>query len=172
MSATLEDAILFRSVVGHVTPLAEQNRIAQAKPAIPTRVRSTRSLPGIADTLSDYETQPATESYLANGLSRMTLRKLRRSSIEDSLDLHGSPIDGARILLQHFIFSATQQQFRHVLIIHGKGTNSPGGEAVLRALTRNWLTQHPHVLAYCLAPPNLGGEGAVIILLKNNSRTD
>ncbi|MDP1871942.1 MAG: Smr/MutS family protein [Gallionella sp.] len=171
MNATVEDGILFRSVVGHVTPLAEQNRATQAKPAVQTRVRSTRNVPKMVDTLSDYAAQPSAETYLANGLSRMMLRKLRRSSIEDSLDLHGSPIETARVLLQHFIFSATQQQFRHVLIIHGKGINSPGGEAVLRALTRNWLTQHPQVLAYCLAPPNLGGDGAVIILLKNNLRT-
>ncbi|MFA6203211.1 MAG: Smr/MutS family protein [Gallionella sp.] len=168
MSATVEDAILFRSVVGAVTPLAEHNRATQAKPAVHTRVRSTHSATEILDTLSDYQAQPSAETYLANGLSRMVLRKLRRNSIDDSLDLHGSPIEEARVLLQHFIFSAIQQGFRHVRIIHGKGINSPGGEAVLRALTRNWLTQHPHVLAYCLAPPNLGGDGAVIILLKSN----
>ena len=40
------------------------------------------------------------------------------------------------------------------------------GEAVLRRLTRNWLTQHPQVLAFCAAPPQAGGDGAVVILLK------
>lgn len=168
MSKAVEDGILFRSVIGSVTPLAEQNRATQVRPAVHTRVRSTHSVPKMVDTLSDYEAQPSAETYLANGLSRMMLRKLRRSRIDDSLDLHGSPIEAARMRLQHFIFSATEQRFRHVLVIHGKGTNSPGGEAVLRALTRNWLTQHPQVLAYCLAPPNLGGDGAVIILLKSN----
>jgi len=53
-----------------------------------------------------------------------------------------------------------------VLVIHGKGMNSRGGEAVLRRLARHWLTQRPDVLAYCNAPPGDGGSGAALVLLK------
>jgi len=107
---------------------------------------------------------------LSNGLSRMTLRKLRRGTwpIEDSLDLHGNHTDAARKLLQEFMHEAAQRNLRCVLVIHGKGLNSRGGEAVLRRLARHWLTQHPHVLGFSDAPPKFGGGGAVMVLLKNN----
>ena len=62
---------------------------------------------------------------------------------------------------------ATQRELRCVLVIHGKGLNSRGGEAVLRKLTRHWLTQHPLVLGYCDAPAKDGGSGAVLVLLKD-----
>ena len=108
---------------------------------------------------------------MSNGLSRMTLRKLRRGTwpIQDSLDLHGNNTDAARRLLQEFLHEATQRNLRCVLVIHGKGLNSQGGEAVLRELTRHWLTQHRQVLGYCDAQPRNGGSGAVLVLLKTGS---
>jgi DNA-nicking Smr family endonuclease len=164
-----EDAALFRVTVGKVTPLAEQNRIALPPPPVQTRVRSTASPHTLADTLSDFLCEAAPADFLRNGLSRLTLRKLRRSAIQDSLDLHGHSGDAARQLLQEFLHQAAQNQLRCVRVIHGKGMNSPGGEAVLRTLARNWLAQHPQVLAYCAASPAAGGDGAVLILLKSGA---
>ena len=161
-----EDAALFREAIGVVTPLAEQNRISPPKPAPRASVRSSASEHPIADTLSDYHHDNSPEDYLSNGLSRLTLRKLRRSNVQDSLDLHGHTVDAARMLLQQFLFNATQHQLRCVRVIHGKGMNSPDGHAVLRTLARSWLTQHPQVLAFCATPPESGGGGAVLILLK------
>lgn len=162
------DAELFRAEVGNVTPLTEQNRISPPRPSTQARVRTQASHHQIPDTLSDGSPANSPEEYLGNGLSRLTFRKLRRGSypVQDNLDLHGYQIDAARRLLQQFLFEAAQHQLRCVLVIHGKGANSPGGEAVLRELTRSWLIQHPQVLAYCKAPANLGGSGAVMILLK------
>ncbi len=107
---------------------------------------------------------------MSNGLSRMALRKLRRGAwpIQDSLDLHGNNSDAARKLLQEFLLEATQRKLRCVLVIHGKGLNSPGGEAVLRRLTRHWLSQHQQVLGYCDAPSKDGGSGAALVLLKTS----
>lgn len=98
----------------------------------------------------------------------MVLRKLRRGNwpVQDSLDLHGNNRDSARKLFQEFLQEALQRQLRCVLVIHGKGMNSEQGEAVLRKLTRHWLTQHPQVLGFCDAPPGQGGSGAVLVLLK------
>jgi DNA-nicking Smr family endonuclease len=163
------DAELFRSSIGHVTPLAEQNRIPHPRPSTQARVRSQTQSHHIPDILSDHAPQLPPESFLRNGLSQQTLRKLKRSTIEDSLDLHGYQGDAARRLLLEFLHEAALHQLRCVLVIHGKGMNSPGGEAVLRILTRNWLTQHPQVLAFCSALPGTGGSGAVLILLKTNS---
>jgi DNA-nicking Smr family endonuclease len=165
-----DEVALFRATVGAVEPLPKQNRITpQAAPRQPLWSASTSPDP-VPDTLSDIHDITPPDDYLSNGLSRMTLRKLRRGHwpIEDSLDLHGSHIDTARKLLQEFLHEAAQCNWRCVLIIHGKGINSQGGEAVLRKLTRHWLTQRPDVLAFCDAQPRDGGSGAVMVLLKAN----
>lgn len=166
-----EDAALFRATVGEVKPLPEQNRITpQLAPRKPL-LRPIVPPPAIPDTLSDFAAEDAPNEFLRNGLSRMTLRKLRRGSrpIQDRLDLHGYNSDTARKLLQEFLHEATQRELRCVMVIHGKGMNSRGGEAVLRRLARHWLIEHPRVLAYCDALPKDGGNGAVLLLLKASS---
>lgn len=161
-----EAAALFRATVGNVTPLTEPNRISPPAPSTQARVRTPVSRHTIPDTLSDFPSGNLPETYLSNGVSRLTLRKLKHSPVQDTLDLHGNSTDAARVLLQQFLFEATRQQMRCVLVIHGKGTNSQNGEAVLRIHTRHWLTQHAQVLAFCPAEPASGGNGAVLVLLK------
>jgi len=163
-----EDAALFRAAVGEVKPLPDQNRIRPQKPPRKPLLRTPAKPPAIPDTLSDSGAENTPDEFLRNGLSRMTLRKLRRGNwpVQDSLDLHGNNSDAARKLLQVFLHEAAQRDLRCVLVIHGKGMNSRGGEAVLRRLTRHWLTQRPEVLAWCDAPPRDGGSGAALVLLK------
>jgi DNA-nicking Smr family endonuclease len=175
-----DDVALFRAAVGAVKPLADQNRITpQPAPRKPL-LRPAAPPPAIPDTLSDgcpaksltdFAGESVPEEYLSKGLPHMTLRKLRRGiwPIEDSLDLHGNHTDAARKLLQEFLQEAVGRNLRCVLVIHGKGLNSRGGEAVLRKLARHWLAQHPHVLGYCEAPAKYGGSGAVLVLLKAGS---
>jgi DNA-nicking Smr family endonuclease len=166
-----DDVALFRASVGAVKPLPEQSRISP-QPA-PRKPLLHRAVPPseIPDTLSNFAAENAPDEYLSNGLSRMALRKMRRGGwpVQDGLDLHGNNSDAARKLLQEFLHEAMQRELRCVLVIHGKGLNSQGGEAVLRKLTRHWLTQHPRVLGYCDAPPKEGGSGAVLVLLKTGS---
>ena len=165
-----DDAELFRASVGTVKPLTVQNRAALQKPPQLPRLRDTDSAPEVPDILSDFVAGETPEKYLENGLSVMTLRKLRRGvwPLKDSLDLHGLNTDEARKQLQTFLHESIQRRFRCVLVIHGKGLNSDGGEAVLRKLTRNWLTQHTSVLGFCDATPRLGGSGAVLVLLSTS----
>jgi DNA-nicking Smr family endonuclease len=166
-----EDMALFRDTVGDVNPLAQQNRIFPSKPPRKPLLGQARTPPKIPDNLSDFVNQDAPEEYLSNGLSRMTLRKLRRGGwpVQDRLDLHGLYSESARRLLIEFLHNATHRHYRCVLVIHGKGLNSRGGEAVLRKLARHWLTQHPNVLGFCSASPADGGSGAVLVLLKASS---
>ena len=163
-----EDAALFRAAVGTVQPLPDPNRIEPQKPPRKPLLHSPAPPPALPDTLSDFAAENAPNEFLRNGMSRITLRKLRRGHwpVQDSLDLHGNNSDTARKLLQEFLYEAAQRGLRCVLVIHGKGMNSPGGEAVLRKLARHWLTQRPDVLAYCDAPPGNGGSGAALVLLK------
>jgi DNA-nicking Smr family endonuclease len=165
------DAALFHAAVDGVKPLPAQNRINPQKPPRRFIPRSPAPPLAVPDTLSDFAAGEAPEEYLHNGLSRMTLRKLRRGHwpMQGSLDLHGNNSDNARKLLQEFLHEAALRGLRCVLVIHGKGMNSLGGEAVLRKLTRHWLAQRPDVLAYCDALPKDGGSGAALVLLKANS---
>ncbi len=99
----------------------------------------------------------------------MTLRKLRRGQwpVQDNLDLHGLASDAARRLLLEYLREATLHGLRCVCVIHGKGWQTGGGEGILKIRVRHWLTQCAEVLAFCEAPPNAGGGGAVRVLLKN-----
>lgn len=166
-----DDAALFRAAVGKVKPMPKQDRITPKPARRKAVLRHPAPSPEIPDTLSDFSAEDSSREFLRNGISRLTLRKIRNSTwpIQDQLDLHGSHSDAARKLLQEFLHEATQQELRCVRVIHGKGLNSQGGEGVLGNLTRHWLSQHPRVLAYCEAPPAQGGSGAVLVLLKTGS---
>jgi DNA-nicking Smr family endonuclease len=162
------DAALFRAAIGAVTPLTKQNHHPYQPTLRKAFFSKSSTTVSVSDNLSDFYNELPPDEYLSNGLSRMTLRKLRRNfwPVQDSLDLHGLQSDAARRLLQQFLHQASEQQLRCVLIIHGKGLNSASGEAVLKIRTRHWLTQHPRILAYCDAAPQMGGTGAVLVLLR------
>ena len=163
-----DDAALFRAAVGEVKPIPKQNRVVPKPARRKALIHHATPSPETPDTLSDFIAKEVPCEFLRNGISRLTLRKIRNGiwPIQDQLDLHGNHSDAARKLLQAFLHEATQQEFRCVRVIHGKGLNSKDGESVLRNLTRHWLSQHPQVLAYCEATPAQGGSGAVLVLLK------
>jgi len=164
----IDDGALFRSTIGEISPLPDSNLFTPVKPPLPAKVRDANTQHRVADTLSDFPFENSPEEFLRNGLQKLTLRKLKRGTYpaQAKLDLHGYTSDEARKMLQEFLYDAALRKLRCVRVIHGKGMNSQGGEAVLRRLTRNWLTQHPQVLAFCAAPPEKGGHGAVLVLLK------
>lgn len=167
-----DDHDLFRAAVGKVTPLRHHNRVAPHRPP-PKHYPASDSLieKELPDKLSDCIDGDAPDEFLRNGYSRLMLRKACRTLvIQDRLDLHGYLVDAARKQLQQFLHDALYQELRCVLVIHGKGLNSRGGEAVLKRLTRHWLVQHHAVLAYCDAPLQAGGGGAVWVLLKSATR--
>lgn len=164
-----QDKDLFRQLLGDVTPLKPNDHRTPSPAPRKPRIRNTSLEAEIADTLSDHGAgDVAPTEYLSNGLNRMTLRKLRRGEwpVQDEIDLHGMNSDEARRLLTAFLHQATQRGLRSVNIIHGKGWHSEQGEGLLKRLARHWLMQHPLVLAFCDAPMNAGGSGAVWVLLK------
>lgn len=164
------NAELFQQALDGVIPLPPSNRISLAQPLRRMPPRSTViSPPLIVDTLSDNDAggEVPTE-FLRSGMSRMTLRKLRRGQwpMQDTLDLHGFHSDAARKLLLEFLRDAVQHSLRFVCVIHGKGWQPGGKEGVLKSRVRHWLSQCSEVLAFCQAPLNAGGSGAVWVLLK------
>ncbi|WP_272699836.1 Smr/MutS family protein [Desulfovibrio sp. Fe33] len=96
-------------------------------------------------------------------------------SVAAHLDLHGMTSDQARDSLLFFIRESYLQGYRCVLVVTGRGKNSPGGQSVLRTETETWLTKEPLrrvVLAFCTAQPKHGGAGAIYVLLRKQKKTE
>ena len=110
------------------------------------------------------------EGYVV-GLDELTMNKLRAGqySPEAHLDLHGLNAAQAFQALVGFFRSAWHKGLRTVLVVPGRGRNSPDGIGVLRDKLQFWLTEEPFkrvVLAFCTARPADGGAGSVYILLR------
>ena len=166
-----QDNDLFRQALEDVIPLKPSDRVVPTPKPLRTKDTPLTSVV-ILDDLSDHGAGDiAATEYLSNGLNRMTLRKLRRGDWppQDSLDLHGLTNVEARQLLVTFLHHATQGGLRCVNVIHGKGWRDEGRDGILKVNTRHWLTQHAQVLAFCEAPANAGGGGAVWALLKTKA---
>jgi len=171
-----EEIAGFRAAVEDALPLPARGRIApapQRRKPVPRRTSADdRHAP--VDRLSDHiawqeDSEAGDEtSFLRPGLTRQTLRKLRRGHwvVRDELDLHGMTSDEARASLVQFLSAARDQGARCVRIILGKGMSSKNREPVLKIKVRNWLMQRDDVLAFTEANPADGGAGAVMVLLK------
>lgn len=110
------------------------------------------------------------------GLDPITIEKLRAGhySPEAHLDLHGMNAEQAYEDLVRFFRRVYHQGLRTVLVIPGRGKNSPNGYGVLRERLQRWLTQDPFkrvVLAFCTAQINDGGAGAVYVLLRKYKKS-
>jgi len=145
-------------------PIARQ-RIADDADALTASKYGAEPAPTAWDIGQEQE---AEQTFLRRGLSSDILKKLRRGqwTVQSEIDLHGHTINEAHDALSDFIVDARQHGYRCVRAIHGKGLTSPNREPVLKGRVRRWLAHWDEVLAYCEAPPNAGGGGAVLILLR------
>jgi DNA-nicking Smr family endonuclease len=109
----------------------------------------------------------APERYRRADQSPRVLVDLRRGRwpVQAEIDLHGLTRDEALAALRDFLNDGMARGLRCVRVIHGKGHASPGGRAILKPMTRQWLASRPEVLAFCAAPPRDGGDGALLALL-------
>ena len=110
------------------------------------------------------------------GINLKTFRKLKTGtlSIQAHLDLHGLNTMQARTRLLNFMREQYISTRKCVLIIPGRGRNSPLGSPVLRSEVQSWLTREPLkriVLAFCTARPEHGGTGAFYVLLRDYKKT-
>jgi DNA-nicking Smr family endonuclease len=160
----------FRRAVAGVKPLKRARRVALKTPApapVPHQ-RKRDEAAALAESISgplsiDDALDTGEElSYLRDGMSRETLRKLRRGhwTIQDGVDLHGLTRDQATASAAEFLEQCLARGLRCVRIVHGKGLG------ILKARLRKWLPQREEVLAYCQAPANEGGSGVLLVLLK------
>lgn len=167
---------LLKEALRDVTPIRAPERVQHPKRAIdPVPVQAMRVVREVlAESLSDPSAlddgleSGAELGFLREGVSRVTLRRLRRGywAVQGELDLHGLTVPAAREALVLFLQRCARDGWRCVRIIHGRGLRSKNGEPILKGKVAAWLGQRDEILAYCQARPADGGAGAVMVLLK------
>lgn len=175
-----DEVALFREAARGTTPIEVSARAllqAQSPPPVPVQ-----SLLDAHSTITENVTGPIPWDpsldtgeeiqFLRDGLGRDVLRKLRRGHwvVQDYLDLHGVNREQALPLLAGFLASCLRRSLRCVRVVHGKGLRSPNREPVLKGVVRQWLARRDEVLAFCEAPANQGGSGALLVLLRSGTR--
>ena len=83
-----------------------------------------------------------------------------RVPVEDSLDLHAFAPRDVRPVVDEYLKEAAARGFREIRLIHGRGTGAQ------RASVQGLLAGHPLVERFFDAPPERGGWGATVVVLK------
>ncbi len=169
-----EDSAIFLQAMGGVDNLGGKGR------AVVPAVQPTATLQPAEDALQEFMDGKCefalalTGEYMEGfvvGLDKQILERLRAGqySPEAHLDLHGLNAVQAYRALVNFFRGAWYKGLRSVLLVPGRGKNSPNGISVLKDKLQLWLTQEPFkrvVLAFCTARPVDGGPGSVYVLLR------
>jgi DNA-nicking Smr family endonuclease len=179
-SASADDAALLREAFEGVRPLdSGVGRITGGPPRGFVRSIVSEDAEVLAE-LSDLVSGQGsfelneTEEYVEGsrvGLDPRLVTRLRRGefSVQSHIDLHGMTQPDAKEALTRFILDSVRKGYRTVLVVHGRGLRSPGGQPVLKHATAQWLSHGTiggYVLAFATARPNDGGAGAVVVLLR------
>jgi DNA-nicking Smr family endonuclease len=103
------------------------------------------------------------------------MRQLKRGAIriDYELDLHGLTREEALESLAAFVTGAFNRGQTAVLVITGKGNNSPG-EPVLVGAVAGWLRDRGRgmVAEFAPAPRQMGGGGAFVVFLKEKPKAE
>jgi DNA-nicking Smr family endonuclease len=171
-----EDEALFSRAMQGVIPVRGRGRDVTAPPEREKRALPRDPAQALRDVLEGrvefalHHTDEYLEGFVV-GVDPLVLARLRSGqySPEKHLDLHGMNARQAYDALVPFIREVYQRGLRTVVIVTGRGRNSPDGIGVLRPLLQRWLTRDPFkrvVLAFCTAKARDGGAGAVYVLLR------
>ena len=107
------------------------------------------------------------KSVSQNHLKQIKQKKLKPEGV---IDLHGHRLHTAKTILQKYIFNAYEMNLRNILIITGKGHNNNG---LLKKEVPSWLNDKiliKYLINYETAPKRLGGEGALLVRIKNKNK--
>ncbi len=183
-----EEHLFFRAMNG-VDPIDSNQRGRQiagqsAAPTTPPSLAKADEDEQVRERLADlvngkveFElefTDEFIQGYI-KGIDSKVVRQLRvgRFSPEAHLDLHGLNTDQAKAAILHFLREHYMLGRRCLLLIPGRGANSPGGISILKEEVKSWLTRDPLrriVLAFCTALPKHGGAGALYVLLRKQKK--
>lgn len=172
----LDDKDLFLEAMNDVTPLKDCATIHWLKSP------STKAPRAVASRQEDEN--PLTRGFLdiiplstplefhAEGIQQGVVDKLRQGKYtpDASLNLLRQPVEICRQALFAFIVEAERENFRNLLIIHGKGRDDDAHANIVRSYLARWLQQFENVQAYCAAQPQHGGAGALYVGLRKSEQ--
>lgn len=174
---------LFNEAMSGVTPIFAEKGIKIPPPAS-KKIKPTHSLSDEEDEVITHLQNlvagsidmdiTVSDEYIEgsiNGVSRNIMRKLKRGKfpIQNHIDLHGLTKKDAEAEVKRFLTKSQTRGLRCVLIVHGKGHNSPDSIPVLKERVPVWLNRGPArkiVMAFSSARPYDGGTGAIYVLLR------
>lgn len=167
------EALLFEELKD-VTPLQGKARIPAPPTAVPPpALDESNPLQDLIDGKIDFTMSGSDECLEGHvlGLDLLTVAKLQQRyySPEAHIDLHGLNSQQAFHNIIGFFRNAYLGGKRTVLVVTGRGLNSPEGNPILREKVQEWFTQEPLrriILAFCAAKQEDGGTGALYVLLR------
>ncbi len=175
-----DDKLLFMQAMAGVKPIKDKNLADKNKPVakpdattLAKRAAAQGSDEQESHQLSDMQAllNPVSgDAYLSfknPTIQNKVFNELKQGKLRwhDAVDLHGSTIEEAREAVSTLINNARKNNEPVVKIVHGKGIDS-----ILKTCVNGWLRQIPEVLAFCSAPADQGGNGAVLVLLKKKEK--
>jgi DNA-nicking Smr family endonuclease len=173
----------FETAMRGVKPLGGSGRQIPAEvqePPLPSRSGAEPEMQVLRDLVDgkiEFSVDQTDEYLQAHvlGMDSRIFRKLKAGaySIEAHLDLHGMNADQACVALIEFIRASYLGEKQCVLVVTGRGRNSPLGLPVIKQEVQRWLTKDPLkrvVLAFCTALPREGGAGAMYVLLRKSKK--
>jgi len=175
-----QDAAMFLQAMSDVEPLEADPRGQVGKSRRTNRVPlpsddeiSLAAFQDFVEGRSAFTIQ-YTDEYMegaAPGVDPHLVRRLHHGdfAIQGQLDLHGSTVEEAKILLDRFLNRSYSGGLRCVRLIHGRGKNSPDNRPILKERVQMWLSHgrlSRLVLAFVTAPARDGGAGAAYVLLR------
>lgn len=169
-----EDVEAFLQAMAKTTPLDGKGR--KIVPHIENRTQTASKKTDFAQLVEEsldfalYHSDEYLEGKVC-GFDELVMNRLRQGQMspEAHLDLHGLNSNQAFEALRDFIRASWYKGMRVVLLVPGRGLNSPNGRSILRQKLQLWLTQEPFkrvVLAFCTAKPHDGGPGSIYALLR------
>lgn len=179
-----DETALFRDAVRGIVPLPRDDRAGRAAPA-PRGARFARGeeeaalaeLSDLVNGIAAFDVSDTDEHVegMVVGLDPRVLRRLRAGELayQAHVDLHGLTADEAKQEVTAFVRRAMTAGHRCVLVVHGRGRNSPDQRPVLKDGLKRWLTRGElgrRVLAFSSARPYDGGSGAMYVLLRRERR--
>lgn len=183
-AASPDDVTAFRRAMGQATPIKPSGKVVHAaqatlSPAIAQRRASAlgeaspRADQGVSDggDIAPLLSENGT-AFVRHDAAPDTARNLKRGQWRAGaeLDLHGLRVEQARHAVLSFLDECLEHGIRCVRIVHGKGYGSLGLEPVLKDKVRTWLVQKAEVMAFSEAPEREGGAGALLVLMRGESR--
>jgi DNA-nicking Smr family endonuclease len=178
-----EEVGSFLDAMAGVTPIPKDKRRSphgsgfRTKPAHPPADESRQvveHLQGLVRGSVDLDITFSDE-YIegaVQGFSRKLMKRLKRGElpVQGYIDLHGLTRQEAETEVTNFLLESFKNGLRCVLIVHGRGLNSPESLPVLKEGLPQWLNRgrvRKVVLAFATARPYDGGTGATYVFLRN-----